>query len=392
MRILYLNHNVVGSGTYQRAANFAREMAHRGHQVTLVTTSRSARLAGRRRSRDGVAIYEAPDLLWGAARNGMDVWNTLRRIFFVSNARFDLIHAFDCRPTVIVPALAARRRTGAALFTDWADWWGRGGTIRERSGWLAQRLLGPVETWFEEAFRGHALGTTVISSALLGRAMHLGLLPDSVLKLPNGCDPVTISPLPRELARSRLSLPLEPLLLAQLGNLLPADARLLREALRRARTRIPDLRLAWIGEPAARVANELTSFDGLIQTGFVSRGEMNLWLAAADLCVIPMLDTVANRGRWPGKINEYFSAGRPTIMTAVGDAALWLTEADAGWATAPTAEALGGGIVEALADGDRLARAGKRAREIAENRLSWREIGGRLEDFYLRRCQARDAA
>jgi DNA-binding transcriptional LysR family regulator len=42
MKILYLNHSVVRSGTYVRAAQLARQVAAAGHAVTLVTTRLAA--------------------------------------------------------------------------------------------------------------------------------------------------------------------------------------------------------------------------------------------------------------------------------------------------------------------------------------------------------------
>ena len=129
MRVLYLNHNVVGSGTYSRAFHLGRQLALKGHQVTLVTTSRSERFSARSYARDGVEIIEAPDVLSGRARTGWDPYNTLVRIRTLNDRDFDIVHAFDSRPAVIYPALATAKRSKAAFFMDWADWWGRGGWI-----------------------------------------------------------------------------------------------------------------------------------------------------------------------------------------------------------------------------------------------------------------------
>ncbi|MGH7447633.1 MAG: hypothetical protein ACRELT_08735, partial [Longimicrobiales bacterium] len=62
------------------------------------------------------------------------MWNTMWRTCMLAREQFDLIHAFDSRPVVILPALAVRGTAGAPLVLDWADWWGRGGVIGERSG------------------------------------------------------------------------------------------------------------------------------------------------------------------------------------------------------------------------------------------------------------------
>ncbi|MGQ0561396.1 MAG: glycosyltransferase, partial [Gemmatimonadota bacterium] len=120
MRVLFLNHNVVGSGTFLRAFHFARQLATRGHRVTLVTTSRNARLTARTYERDGVEMIEAPDLLSGRARTGWDPYNTWVRRTLVRRTRFDLVHAFDSRPAVVYPALAADATSNALFIMDWA--------------------------------------------------------------------------------------------------------------------------------------------------------------------------------------------------------------------------------------------------------------------------------
>lgn len=168
-----LNHNTAfGGGTFFRAFHAGRYLARFGHTVTLLTISPRARWTVRRVERDGVTIVETPDLLWGVGRTGWDLFDTLVRLWLVRQAEVDVVHAWDCRPVVILPALLARRRLadkGGRLVIDWADWWGRGGTQAERPG-RAKHLYGRVETFFEEAFRTRADGTTVASLALARRA------------------------------------------------------------------------------------------------------------------------------------------------------------------------------------------------------------------------------
>src|SRR5687767_10639385 len=179
MRILFLNHNVARrGGTFYRAYQIARYLVRRGHAVTLLTISAARRWGFDREEGEGVEIIHAPDLLWGIGRTGWDPWDTLNRVAYLRGQRWDIIHAWDSRPAVILPALYARRQSRTAngkLVVDWCDWWGRGGTQAERSGKAAKLLYAPVETYFEEAFRTRADGSTVISGALYKRALGLGV-------------------------------------------------------------------------------------------------------------------------------------------------------------------------------------------------------------------------
>ena len=381
MRLLYLNHNVAYSGTFQRAFHLAREMVVRGHDVTLVTTSRSARVRASWTERDGVRVLESPDLLWGPGRTGWDPYNVARRIGALAGSSYDVVHAFDSRPAVIFPALAAARE-GATLFMDWADWWGRGGTIDERSGPFVRAVFGPVETWFEEAFRTRAAAATVISGALRDRCVALGVPADRVLRIPNGCNPPASDTVSRAAARARLGLADAPTLV-HLGTAHPGDLALLYAALRRARAAEPQLRLLMVGGFRGTPPADLVRDGAVHATGFVAADVLPLWLAAADACVVALRDTVANRGRWPGKVNDYFTAGRAVVMTDVGDAAMWVREARAGVVTAVGADALAEGMLAAVR-GDAHGWDGVevRARGLASGALAWRGIAGRLDAFY----------
>ena len=378
MHLLFLNHNVIGRGTYVRAFNLARELVRRGHDVTLVTTSEASRLQPLRSERDGVDVIEAPDLSWGPARTGWDPFNTIRRMQLLRGQRFDLVHAFDSRPAVVLPALAKCGRSDTPLVMDWADWWGRGGRIAERSGWAVRTFFGPIETWFEEAFRLRAAGATTICSALGERLIALGYPAERILHLPNGCGAPDALP-NRAAARTALGLSTDERVLLHVGVIMRPDLRLLLDAFRSARAQAGELRLVFVGA-TGRGAAELTG-EGIQHTGFVSDEQLSMWLAAGDAGLLPMRDTIGHRGRWPSKLSDYMRAGLPTIVTAVGDVGRLVQEHAMGWSTAPTPQAFGDAMVQAARNPDAAAR-GLNARGLASGALSWRSMADRLELFY----------
>ena len=384
MKLLFLNHNVAWSGTFFRAFQLARSLTGLGHQITVMTTSRTARLGIHRELRDGVELIEAPDLFWGRGRTGWDPWNIWNRTLEIRSAGFDAIHAFDCRPAVILPALYLARKRDLPLFLDWADWWGRGGTIQERDGRLINLLIGGVETWFEESFRHHAVGTTVISRALEERARSLGVQADSILRFPNGCDADYIQPREQASAARSVGLDAATELVVHVGVVYPADLHLLFEAFARVARARPEARLALVGNPRAAIPRQMLPEKSLLVPGFVEFAVLQNWLGAARACVVPLRDTVCNRGRWPGKVNDYLSAARPVVMPAVGDAAEWVANSGAGWTCRPQADALANSLQAAMQNPDEAHQAGTRGRQLAEGALSWRACSAEVGRFYER--------
>jgi len=381
MRLLYLNHNMRGSGTYLRAFHLAAQAVERGHSVLLVTTSRNGRVRFRRDADAGVEILEAPDLLVGRGRTGWDPVNALRRIRVLRGRSFDLIHAFDSRPVVIHPALAIRRLTNARLVMDWADWWGRGGWIHDRSGWLVRTLFGPIETWYEEAFRRRADGLTVISRALAQRARDLGIPADRIRQIPQGCVELRCQAGDRGAARCRLGEETGTGLIVHVGVLTPGDLALLLAAFASVRQRVPTAALALVGRTGITI-DPATLPEGVRLTGAVDTETLDDWLHAADVAVVPCRDTIGNRGRWPSKVNDYMAAGCAVVMPHVGDVADMIAREQLGWTTASDVGSFAHGMMSALQDREAARAAGERARSVAATRLSWSTVANDLFQFY----------
>ncbi|MCS6801909.1 MAG: glycosyltransferase family 4 protein [Chloroflexota bacterium] len=383
MRILFLNHNVAFTGgTFNRALDIGHYLSTRGHEVTLLSISKSNRWAFSEKWVRGVHLFETPDLLVGRARTGWDLYDALRRAGFVAKRDWDLIHAWDCRPVVILPALVARRVSGAPLFIDWCDWWGRGGTIQERSGWVVRTFFGPVETFFEEAFRTSADRTTVISTALRERAVRLGVPRETIHLMPHGCDPVHVQPRDRAAARARLGLPPAISLIGSVGRLQGRDGSLMWETVRLVVAARPATQLVLIGDHRAQVPSDLRAGGHIIETGFVSDDELADYVAAADLMLTPLADTIASRGRWPSKVNYYLSAGKAVVLSRVGDLPLLLEQERAALVCAPTSADLARGVLHLLEQPHLRAELERHARRVAETLLSWSALVDKLELLY----------
>ena len=382
MNILFLCLNVVGKGTYWRAFYLGRELVKRGHTVTLITTAKESRFHLTIRQVEDVTQVETPDLFSGSMRSGWDPWNGIRRVAWLQSQDFDIVHSFETRPTVLLPALYEKRIRHCPLVLDWADWLGRGGSVEERSNPLVRGLLRPVESFFEEHFRGEADRTTVICSLLNQRAQTLGVAPETILHLPNGCNTERFFPVDRDAARQRTGLPSSGLMIGYCGTIFPKDAQLMAAAFDQVRVEQPDARLLVIGYCPVDIRPLVASPDAVIQTGYVADEQINDYFNSCDICWLPFHDTNANRGRWPMKLNDYMAAGRPTVATAVGDVADLIRQEPIGLLAAVDPSSMAEQTNRLADDPSLAADRGAQARELAISRFTWASLAQQLETLY----------
>ena len=386
LRICYVVHNTTRKGgAYFRGQGFAKPMARLGHEVTVLAIAPSEKWRMAEKRIENFRLVESPDLLWGIGRTGWDPWDTARRTAWLVGEEFDVVHTVDTRPAVSLPALAAQRLAGSVWVADWTDWWGRGGATSERSGWAVKTFVGPLEEFFEERPRPLADGTIVISRALGQRAVALGCKPDTMLYLPPGADPDAIRTEDPATAKARLGLEAGTRYVGYLGNIYQRDADMLFAALAELKT--PDVKLLMIGEAKYTWPAHLDA--RIVRTGHVPFPKMLDALSACEVLALPLSDTIANRGRWPSKLNEYVAVGRPTVASAVGDVAELFAEHEIGWTCAPDAAAMAQALDFALVDPGEAQRRGDVARAMAQASYSQEAVGHRLEDFYRRLVSAR---
>lgn len=383
MRIVMPLHNPTETGTYWRALQLARGLGRRGHSVTVLSSSPHRRLSlvSSKDQVKGVRIVESPNLFGGVFRSGWDILNLASRVQWARNHSFDIIHGFEARPTVIFPALYWKYVQGASLVLDWCDWFGRGGSVEER-GPILRTLLSPIETFFEERFRGYADGTTVINSVLRQRAVTLGIHPASIMCFPNGSDISSIHPISTEYAKRKVGLREEDLVVGYLGSIFDSDMRLMAKAFNILLDSHKGAKLLLIGYFDAPVEKLIRSPEAVYRTGRVSYSSISNFLGACDICWLPLNDTIANRGRFPMKINDYMAAGKPVVVTSIGDVRDFVKNGRFGLVAEPFPYDLALKVLQLWANPEQRYVMGQRSRDLAEKKFSWDAIAGRIEVFY----------
>ena len=381
MKICYICFNTYGQGTYWRAFHFGRILAGMGHEVTVLSTSPTARSGIIERMESGVRVVQTPDLFLGPLRSGWDPWNILNRIVWLRDRHFDLVHAFETRPTVIYPALSLQRR-GVPLFTDWCDWFGKGGSVEERPNPFVRTILRPVETYYEENFRLGTCGTTVICTTLFEKARKLGISKESILLVRNGVDLDLFQPPMNTETRMKYGLSKEQFVVGFLGSLFSRDAGLMIEGFRKASSINPEMRLVLINFkcPQKLVLGALG--QKILTLSAASEKEIVQILDACDTFWLPFTDCRANWGRFPIKLGIYAAMGKPIISTRVGDSAQLISQCNIGKISDPTAIGLANATLELAASVEAQKSLSFQSRSCAEENFSWIKNGSSLEIFY----------
>jgi glycosyltransferase involved in cell wall biosynthesis len=372
---------------YARPHAMATHLVERGHRVTLMVISENRRVGFAEDKWDGVRIIETPDLLWGRLRSGWDMWDLLNREVYLrgDEGPYDLIHCFETRPVTIYPALQYCHRHNLPLVTDWNDWWGRGGlVIKNRPSWYSP-LFGGIETYFEEAFRKKAIGLTVISSALGRRAIGLGVPPERICILPGGAFSDFFLPRQKEICRNKFGMPLSTPILGYSSVDSMLDLEIVLHALSIVAKRYPAVKLIITGKKDSSInqlAESIGVEDNIYLTGFLPYEDVPWVLGCADLFVLPFPDTIYNVGRWPNKMGDYMSLGRPTISNPVGDIKTLFENHAIGLLASEDPASFAEKIIYIIEHPDTAENLGNNARNLAVKEYEWKTLICRLENFY----------
>jgi glycosyltransferase involved in cell wall biosynthesis len=372
MKILMLNANRVGIGTYHRALHFGRELARQGHDVKLMTVSNDHRF--RQRVRTDVprlTIVECPNLLdellpWHAS-GILDIGLRIRELW---RGGYDVVYAFEYQPNISIPVLLARRFRRFTLISDWCDW--HAGAGYHFGGY---RIAHAIDRRFEEHIRHHADFVTTINQVLHDRALAIGLPAARLAVVGEGVDPAYIVPGDRDAARAELALPAG----ALIGTI--RDAPLATALLCAALRDLPRARLLVIGanpDGARADARRAGVAERVIATGRVSDEHLPRYLAACDVLALPLEDNLVNRGRWPHKLGDMLAAQRPVVTSTAGEFPALIAQHAAGVIAELSPRGFAVAIGDLLERPEAAAAIARRGRALIERDLNWDVIGAHL--------------
>lgn len=373
----------------RRALPLARELATRGHAVTLIMPPwHTPAEASRQWEEDAVTLQ------YVSLSPPLPVFShlaiTARLLRCALSWHPDIVHCFKPKAHAGLAAwiLWHLQRLGGfrgRLVIDEDDWEGPGGWNElEPYPPLAQTFFAWQERW---GLR-HNDAVTVASRALETLVWGLGVAREKVHYLPNAALPRASGDGKR--VRQRHALGEKPVVLLYTRFFEYDVARLLR-AWQRIREACPMARLLVVGEGLylederrfGRLLAEGRLSESVVRAGWVSEEELPDYFAAADLALYPFDDTLINRTKCAAKLVDLLAAGVPLVADAVGQNREYIRHGETGWLVpAGDSEAMAAGAIALLHDAARRKALGERAAAEMQSHYSVTTLAKTLEGLY----------
>ncbi len=272
------------------------------------------------------------------------------------------------------------------LFVDTDDWEGKGGMNELHSySTVEKHLFAFQEQWLSR----HAAGMTVASRELERLTLELGVPQEKILYLPNCVEDVP----PGDGVRIRLKLGIGagiPVLLLYTRFFEFSQVRL-HTVLSRIFKRVPNVRFMIVGkgrhgeEELLLTAARTTGFaESLLMVGWVEPNETRDYLAAADVAIYPLDDTLVNRAKCPVKLTEIIRAGVPVVVDRVGQAIEYVKNGVTGFLCDPeNLESMVENTVDVLLDKTKGKLVGEEGQRSLLAHFNWHDSAARMAAFYL---------
>ena len=383
MRILFLNHNIKGVGTYIRCFNFAKHLVRFGHSVVLLTSASHSIIKPKREMIDGVEVICMPDIMGKRIRNGgLGPIDTILRCFFLLNRKFDVVENFDHRPAVLYPALLSKYLLGIPLVSEWTDLHGTGGSLNNRPKVL-QHLIKPYEDVTEKGSKKIPDKLIVISSWLREKAIDIGVPESRITYIPGGADLDKIIPKPKEEVRRAYGLPLDKKIIAYTAGT-HYDIDLFLRTIYLIQKNRKDVLLVTTGAMFGnKLKGEVFDPDRIFEFGFLPYERYAALLPAVDVFLFPFANKTINKARWPNKIGDYMASGRPIVSNRTGDIVKLFKDHNIGLLASEAPEDFAAKTLELLDNQKLSSEIGMRARQTAERYYDWRLLSKKLERCFF---------
>jgi len=398
--VLFLIPGTKSSAVYIRAYNLAKQIALRGHAVTLMTVSSDSMLRSHTHSESGLRIIETPNFMHNIFGHftrrlflepGTGILDIITRLRECRSNRYDIIQLFDHSPNVALPFYLLRQKLKSRFISDWCDIYHHAEGLRYEYGFRFDRIYQKLGFLFkrysrfvEYDLRRNCAGVTAISRNLADFAIKQGVSREKISVIEGGADVENIMLLPKKEARRKLGLPVDGKIVGFMGTF-QRDIDIVIESFSLLKETLPDSYLLVIGRPfpwTRQVAENKGIAERYIEAGWCTDELLPYYLASTDVLALPLKNNLFNQTRWPNKIGEYMACGRPVVVSNVGNVADIVRKHGIGLTAENDAIDFSSKLRALLSNQDLAESMGKRARQLACSEFSWALQAVKLEKFY----------
>jgi glycosyltransferase involved in cell wall biosynthesis len=378
-----LTHHPAWNGAdFWRAFYLGQQLARKGHSIRLVSSSAFGGNAPPQQI-DGFSIHPISGGLNSKMdRTGYSPIAVCRRLIGLRREHFDVIQTFGHRPVVSLVARWLRQRKQSLHVADWSDLWGRGGIADER-GFFGQPTIGIVDHWLERQNIQSADGVVVVSRLLEHRAQALRKSPQQIHRLGVGAADNVIEPIPKDQARAELGIAVDQHVLVHSGrSTFDQDHAMAVCQHILELDQLSSVLLLGGDSASGRETVSKNLQDRVHDLGYLSQDQMRIALGACDAVLLPMRNRGFNQARLPNRVGDAAAAGRPIATNSTGDIGRLVIDEGLGIVTDEEPSIMAAAVLDLTKDQEKLKQLGRRARKVAETKLSWSLLADRLGSFY----------
>ena len=373
---VYKFHPAVG-GAERQCLALSRALRERGLDVD-VATFRLRRTWPRHELVGGVPVTRLPRLV--PAEANLAVWGA----FFCANrSRYDVIHVHEANQAATAAAHCLRKVSGVPYIVKFVNSGPRFDLTLAR-----QTKRWPLRSWILEGTL-QANATIAITEGIGGEARDAGILPERVIRIPNGVSLAgeTTREEKRD-ARQRLGIPPDRRVVLRVGTVNPKKGvPVLLEAWGRVIRERRDVLLVSVGGETVpeSLRPGIESLGDTVRCVAQRPEGVDDYLRAADLFVLPSLvEGLSNA------LLEAQAAGLPCVVTRVGGNAEVVEDGVNGLVVEPgRPEELAGALLRMLDSADLRASMAAAARGRARD-YDIRAVAGRYEELYRGLVEGRE--
>jgi len=383
MKILFLNHNFQNFGTYFRCFYLARHLSKKGIKVDLICASASNLdlKIKQKEINENFKIITLPRIRFHPYHTGHSL-RALINSAIVLFKNYDILHSFAvAQPAIAFPTLVCKIFKGKPIIVDWDDLWGGG------FGKYHPRLINTAFSFLEGNVTKLSDRITVASEFLKAKARAYKCPENKIVKIINGADIDSIRPMGKEDSRKKFGFKNEEIILLSIGHTYMDTLGILLETYRKVLAQMNNVKLILVGALGRQgnsVYKDILAFgEHLLLLGERPYSDIPYLLGCADVLVLPMSNGVIEQARFPIRFGDYLASGRPIASNAVGEVKKIISEEKCGLCSEPLdTDSFAEKIIELINNEQLRQELGRRAREVAEERLSWEKISGDLLRVY----------